>query len=130
LEIVSSYSHDEEGRPFYASHLNYLQHLFGIVKEGGSILCEHPFPRAAINKATQFPAQLFESLDDDWKEYAQKIQSGRLGLVTPPLLSIVLNNCARRDAIPAVVNDLRRDWGEGPGKNMAAGRGTEERANT
>jgi antitoxin component of RelBE/YafQ-DinJ toxin-antitoxin module len=110
LDIVSSYSNDQEGQPFYTSHLNYLRHLLGIVKEGGSILCDHPFPRAAIDRATQFPAQLFEPLDDDWKEYAQKIQSGRLGLVIPPLLSIVLNSCARRDAIPAVVNDIRRDW--------------------
>jgi hypothetical protein len=110
LEVVSRYSNAEEGNPFYTSHLHYLQHLFGIVKEGGSVLCEHAFPRAAIEKATQFPAKLFESLDNDWREYAQRIQSGHLGLVTPPLLSIVLNNCARRDAIPAVVSDIRRDW--------------------
>jgi hypothetical protein len=26
------------------------------------------------------------------------------------MLSVVLNNCERRDAIPAVVRDIRRDW--------------------
>lgn len=116
MEIVSSFSRDEEGWPFYTTHLNYLRHLFGIVKEGGSVLCEHPFARTAVERATQFPTKLFEVLDDDWKEYAQKIHSGRLGLVIPPLLSIVLNNCARRDAIPAVVKDLRRDWAGARGK--------------
>jgi len=116
LEIVSSFSHDEKGWPFYTTHLNYLRQLFGIVKEGGSVLCEHPFARAAVEKATQFPPKVFDVLDDDWKEYARKIQSGRLGLVIPPLLSIVLNNCARRDAIPAVVQDLRRDWAGARGK--------------
>lgn len=110
LEIVSKHSNAAEGNPFYTCHLNYLQQLFGVVKEGGSVLCEHPFPHAAIEQATQFPAKLFESLDNDWKEYAQKIQTGRLGLVIPPVLSIVLDRCARRDAIPAVVADLRRDW--------------------
>ncbi|MFZ0800053.1 MAG: hypothetical protein WCA13_07685 [Terriglobales bacterium] len=116
LEIVSGFSHDEEGWPFYTTHLNYLRHLFSIVKEGGSVLCEHPFARAAVEKASQFPSQLFEVLDDDWKEYAQKIQSGRLGLVIPPLLSIVLNNCARRDAIPSVVKDVRQEWAGARGK--------------
>jgi hypothetical protein len=110
LEVVSRYSNAEEGNPFYTSHLRYLQHLFGVVKEGGSVLCEHAFPRAAIEKATQFPAKLFESLDNDWRGYAQRIQSGQLGLVIPPLLSIVLNRCARRDAIPAAVSDIRLEW--------------------
>jgi hypothetical protein len=58
----------------------------------------------------QFPTNLFECLDKDWKEYAEKIQSGDFGLVIPPLLAVVLNNCARRDAIPDVVMDLRRSW--------------------
>jgi hypothetical protein len=110
LEVVSRFANAEQGSPHYAAHLNYLQRLFGVVKAGGSILCEHPFPRAAIEKATHFPEKLFEPLDSDWKEYAQKLQSGRSSLVMPPLLSIVLNNCARRDAIPAVVLDLRREW--------------------
>jgi hypothetical protein len=111
LEMVSTYSHAKEGNPHYTSHLHYLQHLFNVVLEGGSLLCEDPFARAAIERATQFPSQLFVPLDADWKQYVQKIQSGSLGLVVPPLLSIVLNNCARRDAIPEVVMDLRRDWG-------------------
>jgi hypothetical protein len=110
LEVVSRFANAEQGSAHYAAHLNYLQRLFGVVKAGGSILCEHPFPRAAIEKATHFPEKFFEPLDSDWKEYAQKLQSGRSGLVIPPLLSIVLNSCARRDAIPAVVLDLRREW--------------------
>jgi hypothetical protein len=110
LDVVSRYSNAERGNPFYVSHLLYLQKLFGVVSEGGSILCEHPFPRAAIERATQFPVELFQYLDEDWKKYARKIHSGRLDLVIPPLLAIVLNNCARRDAIPAVLIDLRRDW--------------------
>jgi hypothetical protein len=48
LEIVSSYSHDEEGKPFYTSHLHYLQHVFGIVKECGSVLCEHAVLPASV----------------------------------------------------------------------------------
>jgi len=110
LEVVARYSNAEVGNPFYTSHLRYLQHLLGIVEEGGSVLCDHAFPRAAIEKATLFPASFFEPLDNDWKVYARKAQLGRLGLVIPPLLSTVLNNCARRDAIPAVITDIRRDW--------------------
>ena len=110
LEIVSQYSNAEEGNPFYASHLKYLERLFGVVRDGGSVLCEFPFPRAALDKATQFPTLLFESLDRDWKSYAQELQTGTHGLVIPPVLSIILNNCARRDAIPAAVIDLRNEW--------------------
>jgi antitoxin component of RelBE/YafQ-DinJ toxin-antitoxin module len=49
----------------------------------------------------------------DWQEYAKRIQSGRLGLTIPPVLAIVLSRCARRDAIPGVVRDLRDEWGPG-----------------
>jgi hypothetical protein len=52
LEVVSRFANAEQGNPHYAAHLNYLQRLFGVVKAGGSILYEHPFPRAAIEKAT------------------------------------------------------------------------------
>jgi hypothetical protein len=110
LEIVSRYSNAEEGNPFYASHLKYLERLFGVVRDGGSVLCEFPFPRAALDRATQFPTAIFESLDRDWKSYAQELQTGTPGLTIPPVLSIILNNCARRDAIPAAVIDLRNDW--------------------
>ncbi|MGA7906388.1 MAG: hypothetical protein WCA16_03190, partial [Candidatus Sulfotelmatobacter sp.] len=40
LEVVSRYAKAEEGNPHYTTHLRYLQHLFGVVKAGGSILCE------------------------------------------------------------------------------------------
>jgi len=110
LQVVSTFSQSKEGEPCYISHLRYLQHLFGVVKAGGSILCEHPFARTAIERATQFPVSLFGRLDADWKDYARRVQEGQLGFLLPPILSIVLNNCARRDAIPAVVLDLRESW--------------------
>jgi hypothetical protein len=58
LEIVSLYSHAEEGSPCYDSHLRYLQQLFGIVNGGGSVLCEHSFACAATGRATQFDLAL------------------------------------------------------------------------
>ena len=112
LDLVSSYSNAGEKNVFYKAHVEYLQRLFGGVAQGGSVLCEGAFGRAAIEKATEFPTQLFEALDKDWQEYARKIQAGRLGFVIPPVLAIVLNRSARRDAIPAVVHDLRQEWAE------------------
>lgn len=112
LDLVSSYSNAGEENVFYKAHVQYLQRLFGGVAQGGSVLCEGAFGRAAIEKATEFPTQLFEPLDKDWQEYARKIQAGRLGFVIPPVLAIVLNRCARRNAIPAVVHDLRQEWAE------------------
>jgi hypothetical protein len=112
LKLVSSYSNAGEENVFYRAHAEYLQRLFGVVAQGGSVLCEGAFGRVAIEKATEFPTQLFEPLDKDWQEYARRIQAGQLGFVVPPVLAIVLNRCARRDAIPAVVHDLRQEWAE------------------
>ena len=35
---------------------------------------------------------------------------GDLGFTVPPVRSIVLSRCARRDAIPTVIKDLRDEW--------------------
>lgn len=113
LRIVSTYSNAEMGDPNYESHKIFLQRLYGVVKQGGSVLCDQPFARAALETATQFPSVLFSHIDTDWKEYALRLQSGRSGLEIPPVLSIVLNNCARRDAIPAALIDLRENWTRG-----------------
>lgn len=97
---------------YYKAHVEYLERLFGVVSQGGSVLCAGEFGRAAIEKVTEFPTRLFETLDRDWQGYATRIHAGRLGLVIPPVLAIVLNRCARRDAIPVVVRDLRLEWAD------------------
>jgi hypothetical protein len=112
LPLISHYSNAGEGNVYYKAHAEYLQRLFGVVAQGGSVLCEGAFGRAAIDKVTEFPTWLFEPIDTDWKEYATRIHAGRFGLVIPPVLAIVLNRCARRDAIPAVLRDLRLEWAD------------------
>lgn len=51
-------------------------------------------------------------MDDEWREYALQAESGQLGLVVPPVLSIVLSRSAKREAIPSVLADLRNEWAD------------------
>jgi hypothetical protein len=113
LQIAAEHSNASEGNVYYDAHVQYLQRLFGVISVGGSVLCEGAFGRESLDKASEFPAELFNSLDEGWQEYAKRIRGGELGLLIPPVLAIVLSRCARRDAIPAVVRDLREEWAEG-----------------
>jgi hypothetical protein len=64
----------------------------------------------ALMKTEEYPAELFKDLDVKWQEYARSVAADGCGLLVPPVLSIVLTRCARRDAIIPVLADLRSEW--------------------
>jgi hypothetical protein len=69
-----------------------------------------------LARAAEYPEGLFRQLDDTWQRYAREVALDGFGLLLPPVLGIVLSRCARRDAIPRVIYDLRNEWAEARGK--------------
>jgi hypothetical protein len=63
-----------------------------------------------LMKTEEYPSELFKDLDVKWQEYAGSVAADGCGLLVPPVLSIVLTRCARRDAIVPVLVDLRSEW--------------------
>jgi hypothetical protein len=60
--------------------------------------------------AEEYPELLFSQLDESWRRFAKKVAQGGFDLRIPPVLGIVMSRSARRDAIPAVLLDLRNEW--------------------
>jgi hypothetical protein len=116
LKTVEEFSNAQEGNVYYDAHVNYLRRLFGVIAQGGSVVCDGGLGQAALEQASAFPSELFGQLDKDWPQYAEILRSGNLGLNIPPVLAIVLSRCARRDAILTVVKDLRDEWATARGK--------------
>jgi hypothetical protein len=116
IEMARDFSNADEGNVYYDAHLNYLRRIIGIVRNGGSALLAGAFGSAAIAASTEYPEKLFEKLDQDWQEVARDADAGNLGFRVPPLLSIVLTRSAKREAIPAVINDLRAEWADARSK--------------
>jgi len=79
------------------------------LQEGGSVL-EGEVEEALLDAAQQYPEALFRGLDDTWQEYARNLAENGFQLAIPPVLGIVLSRCARREAIPIVIRDLREEW--------------------
>jgi len=69
-----------------------------------------------FSTAAEYPEAMFQHLDEDWKKYARFAEETGLQFLVPPVLGIVLTRCARRDAIPKVVQDLRDEWSGARGK--------------
>jgi hypothetical protein len=61
-------------------------------------------------RAETLPMELFNQLDQSWQEFAKEVVQSGLDLRIPPVLGIVLSRCARRDAIPTILLDLRNEW--------------------
>lgn len=61
-------------------------------------------------RAEAYPEELFRQLDESWQRLAKKLAQGGFDLRIPPVLGIVMSRSARRDAIPAVLLDLRNEW--------------------
>ncbi len=66
--------------------------------------------------AEKYPDDLFSQLDESWQLLAKKLARGNLDLRVPPVLGIVMTRSARRDAIPAVLLDLRNEWADARNK--------------
>lgn len=94
----------------YWAYVEQLRRLLGIVKQGGSVLLCGEFGQQMIQTAERYPEELFRLLDADWQTYAHQVTQDGLDLLGPPVLGIVLTRCARRDAIPTVIRDLRDEW--------------------
>jgi hypothetical protein len=89
-----------------------VQELMWTIRDGGSALLETTFGAGLLKVAENRPEALFSSLDQSWSSYAQQIERDGLGFLVPPMLAIVLTRCARREAIPVVIRDLRLEWAE------------------
>jgi len=111
LAVARTFSNADEGNVYYNAHVEYLQHVLAVVREGGSALLAGEFGNAAIGASSEFPTELFDPLDQQWQQFARDADSGGLGLVVPPVVSILLSRAARRDAIPGILADLRNEWG-------------------
>jgi hypothetical protein len=100
---------EEVDRGIFRSHVSYLKRLFGVHQKGGSVICTGPVGIRASASASEYPAKLFECLDKDWRDFAQLVHNGSLGLVIPPILTLVLNRTPERSAIPRVLKNLREE---------------------
>ncbi len=112
IEMAREFSNADKGNVYYDAHLNYLRRIVDTLQNGGSALLAGAFGSAAITASTEYPAKLFEKLDQDWRQIAQEADAGELGFRVPPVLSIVLTRAAKREAIPAIINDLRAEWAD------------------
>lgn len=110
VNIASNFANAGEGNIYFNAHVDFLKRVLGIVRLGGSALVCSDFGKKAIATAETYPEALFHELDEEWKKHAQLAQRDGFGLLVPPMLSIVLSRCARREAIPVVIRDLRDEW--------------------
>ena len=110
IAAAREFSKAEAGNVYYRAHVEYLKHIVSVVQRGGSALLAGNFGNAAITISAQYPEKLFETIDRDWDQLAREADAGAVGFIVPPVLSIVLTRCAKRDAIPAVLKDLRDEW--------------------
>ncbi len=119
IEAARKFSNAEEGNVYYKAHIEYLQRIVSIVHKGGSALLAGEFGSAAIDASSKYPEKLFENLDRDWQQFAREADAGELGFMVPPVLSIILTRCARRNAIPTILKDLRDEWADARAKVWA-----------
>lgn len=110
LEVVAQSANAGEGNVYFRAHVNQLKRLLGIVEEGGSVLLSGEYGEHVVATAGRYPEDLFRQLDQDWQGYARQAEQDGLGFLVPPVLGIVLTRCARRDAIPTIIRDLRDEW--------------------
>jgi hypothetical protein len=112
IEVARQFSNADEGNVYYKAHVEYLQRIVDVLETGGSALLAGEFGSAAITASTDYPEKLFENLDQDWQKFAREADAGELGFMVPPVLSIVLTRCAKREAIPTAINELRAEWAD------------------
>jgi hypothetical protein len=108
--LAASYSNAGPGNVYYQAHLDLLKRLLETLRQGGSVVCRGAFIQEAIETASAFPIDLFQTLDRDWKEFVEVTKDSHFGPLVPPVLSIVLTRSAGRDKIPAILRDLRDEW--------------------
>jgi len=110
LESAAEFANAGEGNVYFDAHVKYLRSALGIVEQGGSALLCSEFGQVAINKALRYPERLFQSIDEDWQRFGQELAQDGARLVVPPVLGIILQRAAKREAIPSIICDLRDEW--------------------
>jgi hypothetical protein len=101
---------DYEQAHLAETYTGYIEQVVWTLRNGGSTLLNSDFGAKLFAQAEQYPDSLFRGIDQSWNEYAQLAQSDGLEVTVPPLLGVVLTRCARRDAIPSVIRELRDEW--------------------
>ena len=112
LVLASRLSNAGPGNPYYNAHVEYMQRLGEVWQSGGSVVCDGDVAKEAQLVGMSFPVRLFETIDTDWTTYARAAEIGKIGPVLPPILSIVLTRCERREHIPMVLRELRDEWAD------------------
>jgi hypothetical protein len=112
LEIAATFANAGEGNVYFRAHVEHLKRLLGVVEQGGSVLLSSEYGQGIVDTAQRFPEDLFRQLDGDWQRYAREAEQDGLDFLVPPVLAIILTRCARRDAIPNVIRDLRDEWAD------------------
>jgi len=110
VEAASRHANAAEGNIYFEAAIRYLKRLLDIVAQGGSVLLCDEFGQEITATAQRYPEALFAPLDRDWQDFARQLNEDGLELAVPPVLGIVLTRCARREAIPEVLRDLRAEW--------------------
>jgi hypothetical protein len=110
IEIAAQFAKTGKRNPRFKAHCDYLKLAISTVLRGGSAVLGSAFGRRAFDKAGEYPLALFDDLDKEWQTFIREIEKDGLGVVVPPVLAIVLTRCARLDAIPAIMSDLRQEW--------------------
>ncbi|HVO23043.1 MAG TPA: hypothetical protein VMW56_05385, partial [Candidatus Margulisiibacteriota bacterium] len=116
LRVAAEISNAGQENVYYKAHVEFMQRTLGAVRAGGSAICDGDVWRAIDARATSFPAELFATLDDEWKEYARTADAGQIGPVIPPVLSIVLSRAGSRDRTCTMLQDLRDEWADARAK--------------
>lgn len=109
IQLAARYA-EHGGAAGYEAYLACIRRVLAVVVQGGSALLESEFGVLAITIVRRYPELLFQNLDEKWQQYARQVDEDGLRLLIPPVLGIVLTRCARRDAIPSVIKDLRDEW--------------------
>ncbi len=110
-ELAREFSGAGPEDPYYRAHLGYLRVLTGVLKDGGSVVCEGVVGKEAFEERANPPDVVFETLDRGWAEYAHSARDG-FGFVLPPVLAIALTRAARRENLLGIIRDLRDEWSE------------------
>ncbi len=119
IDIAEKHSNAAGENVYYKAHIDYLKRIVSIIRKGGSALLAGDFGSDAIDASSKYPEKLFENLDKDWQHFAREANDGKLGFMIPPVISIILSRCARRDAIPTIIKDLRDEWVDARAKMWA-----------
>jgi hypothetical protein len=112
IKAARKCSNAGEGNVYYRANTEYLKSIVCLIQTGGSAVLAGKFGSAAMEASSKYPEKLLENLDHDWQQFAREVDAGKLSFMVPPVLSIILTRCARRDAIPSVLSDLRYEWAD------------------